>query len=156
MAHVIARLTRLDETRTARIRGSDFAELLLSQIALELCLVVEDVFRRASGHHWTFAPLSAWYAPQAGMSFTTQDLKDLNGRFNADFDGTLAEILDGKAVTSYPKALSDRERDLAATYGIRNQSAHGLERAAAAAVEFDRIIPRVFWALFAALETLYP
>ena len=28
---------------------------------------------------WTFVLLSAWYAVQAGISFTTQDLKDLNG-----------------------------------------------------------------------------
>lgn len=46
IAHVVARLTRLDSKRLRQILDNRFAALLLTQISLELCLVIEDVVQR--------------------------------------------------------------------------------------------------------------
>jgi hypothetical protein len=157
IAYVVARTTSLASRRTARIRSSEFAGLILSQLALQLCLVVEDLMLRAPGSPGgTFKPLAAWYAPQATMALSDAELGQLNGRFIAAFDQTLTEVLDGRQVAAFGRPLSDRESDLVAAYGVRNRSAHGLERPAAIASDFDRLMPRLYYAVFAALEVLYP
>lgn len=156
MAYAIAQLVMLNEQRTARIRQSDFAEFRLSQIALQLCLVIEDALLRARGASGMFKSLVEQYAPGAGMALTGPELIQLNGRFRADFDATMAEVLDGRPVTGFGRPLSDQEADIVAAYGIRNRSAHGLERPPATVVEFERLAPRLFWALFRCLETQFP
>jgi hypothetical protein len=71
------------------------------------------------------------------------------------FDTVVGELLAGVAVTGFSGALTDREADLAIAVLVRNKSAHGLERPGAAARQFDQIVPRLFFALFAAIEDLY-
>lgn len=71
------------------------------------------------------------------------------------FDTVIAELLAGTTVTGFSRTLSGRETDLAIAVLVRNKSAHGLERPGAAARQFNEIVPRLFFALFAALEDLY-
>jgi hypothetical protein len=157
LAHTVARLSRLGTTSTARIRAGSIAELLLSQVALEVCLAEEELLRLASGLPTaTFATLAAWYATNTGLGLTNTDLGAINGLFNSTFDLTMAEVLDGRPVTGYVGALSAVERDLAAAYGVRNASAHGVSRPTAITTEFDRLVPRLFYGVFRVLEVLYP
>jgi hypothetical protein len=157
IAHIVARASSLGSPKTRRIRSSDFAGLVLSQLGLELCLVLEELMLRPDGSPGgTFKPLAAWYAPQAGMPLTEAELGQLNGRFKAAFEQTLIEVLDGRQVASFSRSLSDRESDLVAAYGIRNRSAHGLERPAAVSTEFDRLMPRLYFASLLSLVVGYP
>lgn len=50
-------------------------------------------------------------------------------------------LLDGHPLPGL-RALTPRESDIAISYGVRNKTAHGLERPAATTLEFDRIANR--------------
>jgi hypothetical protein len=157
IAHTVARASSLGNPRTKRIRSSDFAALILSEVALELCLALEELMLRASGSPGgTFHPLATWCAPRAGMALTGPELGQLNGRFRNAFKQTVAEVLDGRQVATFSRPLSDLESDLVVAYGVRNRSAHGLERPTALSAEFDRLLPRLYFAAFTAFEALYP
>jgi hypothetical protein len=155
IAHVVARLSRLNRQTTRRIRQTEFAVLLLSQVSLELCLVIEELLAGVFGRGETFKPLAAAYAPTAGMSLTDVELGQLNQGFIAAFDTTLLALLAGRRVPGFGRSLSPAEADLVIAYGIRNRSAHGLERPEVGASRFDRIMSRLFFALFKALESMY-
>lgn len=156
IAHVVARLSRLDRRTTRRIRESEFAVLLLSQVSLELCLVIEELMAGVFGRGKTFKPLAADYAPQAGLALTDAELGQLNQLFITDFDTTLTSLLGHRPVPSFGRLLTPQEADLTIAYGIRNRSAHGLERPDVGARRFDRVVTRLFYALFKTLEVLYP
>ncbi len=157
VAHVIARLTRLDSSRTREILDNRFAALLLTQVSLELCLVIEDVLQRKIVAGATLGALASRYPAGIGIALTKDEVTELNtlAWTPGGFDSVVGELLAGTAVTGFSRALSDREADLAIAMLVRNKSAHGLERPGAAARQFDGIVPRLFFTLFAALEDLY-
>lgn len=103
-----------------------------------------------------FRELAAWYATHTAMALTNPDLGMIQGLFVASFDSTMAELRDRRPLAGFAGALAEDERDLVATYGIGNASAHGISRPVAAAVKFDRLVPRLFFAVFRATERLYP
>jgi hypothetical protein len=120
-------------------------------------LVDEELLRLASGMPAAnFARLAAWYAANTGLPVTSADLGVINGLFNTTFDVTMGEVLDGRPVTGLTSTLSAVERDLAAAYGVRNASAHGVSRPTAITNEFDRLVPRLFYGVFRVLEVLFP
>ena len=158
IAHVIARIRRLDSNRTREILDNRFAALLLTQVSLELCLVIEDVLQRKILAGATLGALASRYPAGLGISFTTNEIGELNSLAwtPAGFDTAIEELLAGTTtVTGFSRTLSDREADLAIAHLVRNKSAHGLERPEAAARLFGQIVPRLFFVLFAALEDLY-
>jgi hypothetical protein len=104
----------------------------------------------------TFGRLIANIPPGHGYALSGPEVGLLNGAFDAaTFDTNLTLLLDQLPVPGI-RPLSPRETDLAVAYAMRNKTAHGLERPAAATVEFERIMPRLFHTLFAVLESLYP
>jgi hypothetical protein len=157
VAHIVARLTRLDSSRTREILDNRFAAVLLTQISLELCLVLEDVLHRVIGTDYTLGGLAIRYPTGIGIAFKRSEVNELKtlGWTVAGFDSVVAELLAGTSVSGLSRPLSQRETDLAIALLLRDKSAHGLERPGAAARQFDQIVPRLFFALFAALEDLY-
>ncbi len=79
----------------------------------------------------------------------------LTADLTGGFDAVVGELLAGTTVTGFGRTLTDRETDLAIAALIRNKSAHGLERPGATTRQFRDIVPRLFFALFAAIEGLY-
>lgn len=158
LAYVVARTTRLGDPRTQRIRANPFAALILSQVSLQLCLVIEELLRRiitVTGAP-TFGKLLARMPTGHAMDLTVSEVSHLNGLFHpTTFDANVTLLLDGLPLPGI-RAFTPRETDLAIAYAIRNKTAHGLERPATTTLEFDRIVPRLFYALFAVLESLYP
>jgi hypothetical protein len=158
LGYVVARWLRLGDPRTRRIRANAMATVAVSQLALQLCLVIEELLKGAI----TMTPPVAFgkligHVPSGhGMDLTTAEVVILNGAFApTTFDANLTLLLDNLPLVGI-RGLSPRETDLAVAYALRNKTAHGLERPAAATVEFERMMPRLFFALFAVLEELYP
>jgi len=158
LAHVISRLTRLQTTRGLKILDNRFAALLLTQVALELCLTIEDVMQEKVGAGLTLGQLASRYPAGHRITLTKHEVTDLNrlAWSPAGFDSVVGDLLSGVSVLGFGRALTDRETDLEIAVLVRNKSAHGLDRPAAAARLFDQITPRLFFVLFMAIETLYP
>jgi hypothetical protein len=95
------------------------------------------------------------FPPGRGVALGRPDTDALLDAFRRTFDATLVDLLDGRPVARVTHPLSEREADLAIAYGVRNKAAHGLERPSAITTEFDRVYPRLFYAVFLALEVLY-
>lgn len=157
IAHVVARLTRLDSKRTLEILDNRFGALLLTQVSLELCLVIEDVLQRKILAGATLGALASRYPPGLRVALTSNEVGALNGLASTPggFDSVMAELLTDTTVSGFSRPLTGRETDLEIAVLVRNKSAHGLERPAAVKRQFDEIVPRLFFALFAALEDLY-
>jgi hypothetical protein len=157
IGHAIARVSRLADPTTRRIRRSDFATLLLSQVALELCLVLEELLRRrvTGSGSLTLGQLIPRYPRRHRINRSGAEVGSLRSSFASTFDQTLTALIAGQSLPTLGRPLSPRESDLAIVYGIRNSSAHGLERPAATAEQFEAVVPRLFFAIFAALEGLY-
>ncbi len=140
------------------MRNTQFAVRLFSQIELDVCLAVEGAIATAlnAPPHQTLARLIQAYPKGYGVDLARADTDKLLGAFDAaTFDATLGDVLEGRMTTTTGRVLGDRESDLAVVYGIRNKAAHRLERPAAAAEEFNRVLPRLFFAVFAAIEAFY-
>lgn len=158
LAHVIARLTRMESSKRLRILDNRFAALLLTQVALELCLAIEDVMHDRIVTGLALGGLASQFPQGHGISLTSDDVGRLNALAStpSGFDTVITELLFGGVVTGFGRTLTDREADLEIAVLVRNKSAHGLDRPEAAARLFDQITPRLFFALFMAIETLYP
>lgn len=156
VTYVLAQLDRLSPRHARDLRNNRFAALLLSNVAFELCLVIEELLAASLGRGKTFEPLAAKFAPAAGMSLTDPELRALNKLYRSSFDGTIAALLAGRTVPGFSRLLARDEADLAITYGIRNRVAHGLDRPSTSTRRFDRIMTRLFYTFFRSIETLYP
>jgi hypothetical protein len=66
------------------------------------------------------------------------------------------EILDAGQPAGFIRRLTDRELDVAITMTTRNRAGHGGDLPGATDRRFDEIVRRLFFAMFAALEDLYP
>lgn len=161
VAHTVARLVYLAPTRVFRIHENRFAALLLTQVELELCFILEDVLTDAPGivdPGWTLSKLIGQYPAGHGVHLDPKmDIKVISDLVNAggNFAVVLGELLQSRTVTGFHRVLEDRETDLLVALLIRNTSAHGLDRPGNIAVTFDQVVQRLFFALFAAIESLY-
>lgn len=139
------------------IRQNDFAHLLISQAALELCLVVEELLRhKVPSSAKTLGRMLEQYPKGHGVAFTGSEIQAMSRAFDfTSFDPSLAAVLSTGRVPGITRALTVREQDLAVVYAVRNKSAHGLARPTGVAGDLGRVIERLFFAIFAAFEGLY-
>lgn len=161
VAHAVARLVRLAPSRGLRIHDNRFSALLLTQVQLEVCLVLEDVLTDAPGitdPGWTLSKLISQYPSGNGVSLDKKDIEVISkvANLSGNFGTVLREMLSGTTLTGFNRALSECETDLVVAMLARNTSAHGLDRPADVAALFDQVVSRLFFALFAVIETLYP
>lgn len=102
--------------------------------------------------------LLAWPPLVGAINLRTDpEQRELNRRSAtpADYDLPIDEILDAGQPSGVVRALTDREHDSAVGLTTRTRAGHGGERPTATGHRFDEIVPRLFFAVFAALEDLY-
>lgn len=158
LAHVIAQLLNVDSVRLSPILENRFAASVHAGLALELCLIYEDLLQRRHPSQGALGALIA-SAPLVGSVDlrTDPEQKDLNRRsaIPNDYDRLIDEILDAGEPSDFLRTLTDRELDASIAMTTRNRAAHGGDRPNATDKRFDAIVPRLFFAIFAALEDLY-
>lgn len=152
LAHAVARLTRLNSSTVEQILDNRFAAQLFAQIALELCLVIEDVLRKHGDPEGRLGGLIAQYPPGKDVAFTTDELGQLNRLAHEDFAGVLQELMRGITPPRFSRSMSSRETYLAVAMLVRNRAAHTLDLPDIVITEFADIIRCVFFGLFAAIE----
>lgn len=157
LTHVVARLTNIDSAQYGPILENRFAPNLRTDLALDLCLVFEDLLQRRHRSELALGGLVAQTPRLRDVDLTTDEVGLLNGRSGtpADFDVLVDELLGTGQATGFPRDLKPREADVAIAISVRNRAAHGGERPTATGQQFDEIVPRLFFAIFAAIEDLY-
>lgn len=156
LVHLVARILANDGARLGPIMANAFAPSLRAQLALDLCLLVEDVLQRQALRRLALGGLIAQAKVQR-VSLSTNDLGALNTLTDqpSKVDAVVADLLDNGRATGLGRSLTPREADFAVAYIVRNRAAHGGERATVLDARFDEVVRRLFFALFAALEDLY-
>jgi hypothetical protein len=158
IAHVIARLLNVDSTRVGPILDNPFAPTLRAGLAFELCLAYEDLLQRRHAVQLALGGLISSPPLVSNVALRPDpELRELNRRSAspADYNQLIAEILDTGQPTGFARTLTERELDAAIAMVTRNRAGHGGERPGATDRRFDEIVPRLFFAIFAALEDLY-
>jgi hypothetical protein len=160
ITHAIARIVRLSPSRGLRIHDNRYSALLLTQVQLELCLVLEDVLTDAPGvtdPGWTLSKLVGQYPAGHEVELGTKGVETITKLANKDghFAAVLGEMLAGTTLTGFDRQLTSREADLVIAILVRNTSAHGLDRPGEVSTVFEDIVRCLFFALFAAIESLY-
>jgi hypothetical protein len=155
-AHVIARLLSIDSARLGPILENRFAPTLHTQLLMELCLVLEDVFQRLRGDRLVLGG----HVAQAGldrMALTTNDIGKVNelAATPASFDAFIYELLTTGGASAFGRPITDREVDFVIAVAVRNKAAHGGPRPTATDKNFDQLIARLFFAIFVVLEERY-
>ena len=82
-----------------------------------------------------------------------QELGDINGLFQNNFDDTVRAALDG-TLTLPAKNLDRLQCDIALAYGLRNYGAHNTGTASTVYSRFSEVEQTLFRVLFAAIEFL--
>ena len=92
---------------------------------------------------------------QSQIHFTQPDIDAMGQAFALpSFDASIAAVLAGQQLQGMHRILSGREADFAVAYGVRNKAAHGLERPSAIAIDFDKVVERLYFTVFAIVESL--
>lgn len=158
IAHVIARLLNVDALRLGPILDNRFAPTLRAGLAFELCLVYEDLIQRRHSAQGALGGLIAAAPFVVDVNLRTDpEQKEINARAAspAGYDLLVDQILDAGQPAGFPRTLTDRELDAVIAMTTRNRAGHGGVRPGATDLRFDEIVPRLFFAIFAALEDLY-
>ena len=158
IAHVIAQLLNADSVRLGPILENRFAPSLHATLALELCLIYEDLLQRRHTNQGALGALIASPPLVGAVNLRTDpEQRELNRRSATpnDYDNLIDEVLDAGQPSGFVRVLTDRELDSVVALTTRNRAGHGGERPAATDKRFDEIVPRLFFAVFAVLEDLY-
>jgi hypothetical protein len=92
---------------------------------------------------------------RAGILISKTNLRDVNSRFQSDFENTMTEILDGTFIFQDRTVPTLTQRSLLVVYGLRNHGAHNVTSSPVMWQSFQEIKNSVFETLFLAVELLY-
>ena len=154
LAHALARLMKF-VTIPDYARDSGFASQLQIQVLFDVTLVIDAAIRPYNAPEWRFIRHAALLAQRASLSLTEIQLREVNGLFESDFEGTLNGFLDERITLtdgSVPKALA---RDICVAYGLRNYGAHQVKPATSLPSRFEECAQRTFNVLFLSVEMFH-
>jgi len=148
----------------ADVRSNNLAYLLQTQLAFNLCLVIDSLIHRKNpGQKKMFSDhmeymsgklqLSLHQPYHPGKSQATR-LKMLAPAFNASFDQTVIDILNGQFQNPGRNPLSAPEADIAIAYGFRNMAAHNIKAQPLLLPHMPEVYQRIMNVLFMTLEHL--
>jgi len=155
--YLLFKLKKLVETHIAW-KQNVFSSLLHAKALFDTCLVIEKVIEqknpesKVKGAKLRLSDEIKFLSTKKVASLTVGSrIGKLNADFDADFAGTLSNILDSK----YTLTLSKIEEDLAIAYGIRNFAAHKVENQPVLYQRMGELSQRLLNALFFSIEKLY-
>jgi len=154
-AYTLARLLRLQNVPGYALR-SDFAGQLEMNLLFDMTLVIDAATKvKNPNHQGMFRSHAAFLSDRADLGLNWDDLGHVNGKFNEDFDSTLAAVLDGSFRFNEDSILSGLAGDLAIAYGLRNHAAHNVSSVSTIWKRFPDIQQSLFNVLFLSVEVLY-
>lgn len=124
---MIAQLLNVHSVRLGPILKNRFAPSLHATLALELCLIYEDLLQRRHTNQGALGALIASPPLVGAINLRTDpEQRELNRRSAtpADYDQLSDEILDAGQPSGFVRALTDRELDSAVALTTRNRAGH--------------------------------
>jgi hypothetical protein len=153
-SYALARLLRLSET-PSNIRSSNFAGQLQLNLFFDIALVVDAAIKEKNAAQWKFIDHLVFLSNQGRLNLDLQRLRDINTKFQNDFNQTITDALDNNLTLSDGYHLSTLEDCLALAYGIRNHGAHSVSSSPVIWQRFPEVQQSLFNTLFLIAETLY-
>jgi hypothetical protein len=153
-AYTVARLMHLAGVPDHALTSS-FAAQLEANLLFDLTLVIDGTIKTKNVGEWKFSKHASFLLNALGEPLTDNELGEVNQAFQADFDKTLATILDGTFTLSQPKSLSPAQRDVSLAYGLRNRGAHDVTAAPTVWTKFSEIQQSLFNVLYLSVDFLY-
>lgn len=153
-AYSVARLMQLSKVPSHAL-ASGFAGQLEANLLFDLALVIDGTIKAKNPGEWRFVKHAGFLLDRVAHSLTEQELREVNQAFTGDFDGTTKAILDGTFAVSGTKKLSQAQRDVCLTYGMRNRGAHDVTSAPTVWSRFADIEQALFNVLYLAVDHLY-
>jgi len=153
-AYTVARLMQLAKLPSHAL-ASSFAAQLEANLLFDLTLVIDGTLKDKNQGEWKFFKHAGFLLATVSQPMTDQELSLVNQSFNDDFDETLGSILDGTFTTSNNQILSQAQRDVAITYGMRNRGAHDVTAAPTVWTRFSDIEQALFNVLYMSVDYLY-
>lgn len=155
LGYVVAKLMRLKLMPKFSLE-SDFASQLEGNFLFDLVCVVDEAIRfKNPPGGWKFMESAKHLSGKRGGSLTEARLRELNARFNQDFETTMTEVLDGSYKAQDGTLIDAQDACIAVAYGLRNRWAHGSPTAKTIWKRFEEIKQKAFDALFLTTEFLY-
>jgi hypothetical protein len=134
---------------------SDFAGQLCANLLFEVALVVDACIHQKHPSEWKFIKLAAHLSAVTGLGLSEKHLGEINGRFDQDFAGTTAALLDETLTLNDGTRPSGLSAALALTYGVRNRGAHNVTAVKVVRERFSELVRALLETLFAAIEVLH-
>jgi hypothetical protein len=101
-------------------------------------LVIDAVIKAKNTATWQFIDHAEYLLTTAGHALNNQELGDINGLFQNNFDNTVRAALDG-TLTLPAKNLDRLQCDIALAYGLRNYGAHNTGTASTVYSRFSEV-----------------
>ena len=137
-------------------RQNDFTSQLELNLLFDILLVIDASIGARNPGVNSFPLHAAHLSNEAGLGLTQNKLQnELNPVFQADFNLTLANILNGAFQFGDGTGLTGLAGDLAVAYGLRNYGAHHISSVPTVQLRFNEIRQSLFNVLFLTIEMLY-
>jgi len=154
LAHALARLMNLVAIPDYA-RHSRFASQLQIQVLFDITLVIDAAIRPYNAPEWSFIKHAELLAQRASLTLKQIQLREVNGLFKSDFEGTLSGFLDERITLSDGSVPKGLVRDICVAYGLRNYGVHQVTSAMSLPRRFDECAKRIFNVLFLSVEMFH-
>jgi hypothetical protein len=153
LTYTIARLRRIAHL-PRHVTRNTFAGQLEINLLFDVALVIDAAIKAKNQAHWQFIQHAGCLLKVAGHALTHQQLGELSGQFERDFDATLRAALEG-TMTIQLLPLDRLQCDVALAYGLRNRGAHNVASVPTIWKEFPSVQHALFRVFFATIDYLY-
>lgn len=153
LTYTLARLMKL-AALPLHTTKNPFAGQLQLNLLFGMTLVIDTAIKAKNNTKWKFIDHAEHLLTTVGAPLSNQELGEINGQFNNNFDATLAAALDGTLAITY-RALNRLQCDVALAYGLRNHGAHNTGTAGTMWNRFTEVQQALFRAFFATIDHLY-
>jgi hypothetical protein len=154
LTYTIARLRKIAGLPN-HVTSNPFAGQLQLNLLFDVTLVIDAAIKAKNAPRWRFIDHAEHLLTAAGHQLTNQQLGDINGQFENDFEATLQAALDGTLIVQPNSALDRLQCDVALGYGLRNHGAHNIETPPTVWNHFRTVQEALFRVLCAAIDHLY-
>lgn len=154
LTYTVARLMKI-AALPGHFTTNSFAGQLQLNLLFDLTLVIDAGIKRRNPAGKTFINHAEYLLAAVGHALTNRELRDVNGQFKRDFEGTLVAALDTMLVLQPRTALDRLQCDVALVYGLRNHGAHNVEAAPTVWKRFQALQEAVFRVFCATIDYLY-
>ena len=154
LTYTIARLTKITGL-PRHVTSNPFAGQLQLNLLFDLTLVIDTAIKEKNRGYWKFMHHAERLLAAGGHQLTNNQLGDINGQFENDFEITLQAGLDGTLIVQPSVTLDRLQCDVALAYGLRNYGAHNIETAPTVWKRFPDLQEALFRVFCATVDYLY-